>query len=130
MLEDSLHHHGKCPVEPFKAPAEELPNRFRDLVPSIQNKHGNTVPGHSRQVAFNATNEAGGYALFTDYRDWKAFGMAGSLSEYLARGPVPLVWRTATFEGVSEEKDKFNRVLHIALFGKLSFLSLVRWQNH
>jgi hypothetical protein len=123
MLEDAgTAHHFVCPVAPFQAPAVELPSRLEKLLPSIQSVHAFTFPEHSRQVAFNATNEAGGYALFKDYVNWKGVGRPEP-RQFREQGAIYNLWHTVTFEENPADKDRFNRVLHVALFGKLIFSS-------
>lgn len=117
VLEDAGTHHHICPVEPFRAPAVELPSRFEKMLPTIQNVNPPTHTLRTRQVVFNATNDAGGYAIFTDYIDWKKDGTPENMA-HRANNAIGNVWHAVTFEEQPHNMDRFNRVLHAIFFGK------------
>jgi hypothetical protein len=120
VLEDAGAHHHICPVKPFRAPAVELPSRFEKLLPAIPNVNPPTHPLRTRQVVFNATNNAGGYALFTDYIDFKKEDTPDDVASR-ASNAVGEVWHVVTFEEKPQDMDRFNRVLHAVFFGKRKY---------
>lgn len=122
LFEDVKYHWLDCGTKTFKHPckASTIPREQKEGPPLLPSLHNWDTPERFRQAVRHAADKSGDYFVFQDRQDWIA---AGQPTNNVAVRCSTTVIHTVKFDD-PEEKDRFRRLLGIALFSKLSLFFL------
>jgi hypothetical protein len=116
LYEDIKSHWINCGKMTFKHPcrASTIPQEQKEGPPLMPNRHNWDTPERHRQAVYHAANTSGDYFIFAD---WTEFVAAGQPANSVNVRCTSRLLYTVKIDDL-EEKDRFRRVLGIALFSK------------
>lgn len=96
-----------------------IPRRHRNIVPFIPCLRSWDTPERHRQGVYHSINDEGDYFVFDDHVRWARAGFPRdhTFADLRCRGEVKHVISFAFDDVKDAAKDRFNRLLNVALFG-------------
>lgn len=120
-------HWSYCGTLAFQHPcvASSIPRSLREGLPLMPNRNGWDSPERQRQALYfyHSTTTSDDYFIFSDWEEFAGKGL--SPAEFASVRCSTTVLCTVRFDD-PVEKDRFRRILAVALFGKLAWRVLLR----